>query len=82
MLNYNRSKNLLKKYPLTNDEIWLKNCRIAINKAIESLPFEKLFIYNDHIKKDDKINARNYLLSNACITEEEKLLLLSYYKYN
>lgn len=67
---------------LNDQEIWLKNCHLAKERAIDSLSLEEVCEYDEFFAWDDIKGARKFLLSHAQISEEDKTLLQSYWKYN
>lgn len=67
---------------LTDSEIWLRNCHLARKRAVETLSQEDFNKWDEFFAWDDIKGAREFLLSHAQISEEDRNLLLSYWKYN
>jgi len=72
----------MKKYPLTESELWIKNVMKAKKKAIESLRFDQLFEYACFLNLGDLYKAYDYLILKGNITEEEKTYLAEYMQAN
>ena len=67
------------KYPLSEDEIQLRNATKIKKKAIELLPFDKLFIFESFYNQDKKNEALYYLMDNSDITESEKQIIKNWF---
>ena len=67
------------KYPLSDDELQLRNATRTKKKAIEKLSFSDLFLFQSFFYKDEIQKAYQFLIDNSDITEQEKQIIKDWY---